>query len=484
MFALFAFPCIHSLPRITRLPRATALRGLACGLALAAGLSTLAGSGAADRQADLAIQPSLLGLYMGFAAGAVTVTSPGATSGATPSAAATSASIAAQSAPYSSADTSAAKKIVMGTDRSREPPPYAPGGDDILNVGEAAPQLARLVSIEPATAGEPGLGARSAAATNAVSNPTGGIPSLMLWLDRTRVALGERVVLHVAAIGAGECKGAGELQGVPDVGTRVVVRPTAPGPHRLAVSCAGEGGHVERAVTLIVPLPVLATSLENQQQIDFDPARLPSVRQLGNSTLEVIETDSSEDLQAPGDFFQEGRSAVFVTGGGTSGAATGATDTTASAYFLARDESGRWVDRTAELLPNPGDRRTCSGPGQAITADFNLDGKPDVYVACQGVPALPGEAPGGCCRQVLFLSQHDGRYRRVETAFSIQARQAEAGDVDGDGLIDIVTIDTTASAARPLLLLGRGDGTFLLGGAHLLPAWVRQAASAPLQGRR
>ena len=123
--------------------------------------------------------------------------------------------------------------------------------------------------------------------------------------------------------------------------------------------------------------------------------------------------------------------------------------------------------------------QTCALP-ISITADFNLDGKPDIYVACQGVPAAspsPADAPPGGCRQVLFLSQVDGPYRRVETAFTLQAPQAEAADVDGDGLIDIVTIDTTAPSERALLLLGRGDGTFTAGSTHLL----LQAGAAGVQ---
>ena len=189
----------------------------------------------------------------------------------------------------------------------------------------------------------------------------------------------------------------------------------------------------------------------------------------------MLEHDATENLWAVGDFFQEGRQAVFVTGGSDRDLAGRSSGATADAYFLARDDAGRWVDRSAELLLDPGERYTCSGPSQAITADFNLDGKPDVYVACQGVPSIsptprpaPAEALPGCCRQVLFLSQFDGTYRRVETAFTLQAAQAEAVDVDGDGLIDIVTIDNTAAREQALLLLGRGDGTFAAGSPHLL----------------
>lgn len=470
---------MFALPTVPRRSRTAALRGLACGLVLAAGLSTLAGGGGAADPPQHDAQP-LPG-------------APHAAGAADAAGAAGAASTAAQlAAPIvvsvDGTGAGPAKALVKATNGPREPPPYAPGGDDVLSVGETPPLLPALGRPEPAATidrspGAPGSTAGGgsfgpapgqASAARAALQP-GGTPHLMLWLDRTRVAVGERAVLHIAAIGATDCRGKAELQGMVQLGTRIVVRPTAPGPHRLGVSCLGAGTRVEKTVTLIVPLPVAASSLENRQRIDFDPTRLPSVRQLGSATLDVLEHDATENLLAAGDFFQEGRQAVFVTGGSDRDLAGRPSGATANVYFLARDEAGRWVDRSAELLPNPGERFTCSDPSQAITADFNLDGKPDVYVACQGVPPIlptprpaPAEALPGCCRQVLFLSQFDGTYRRVETAFTLQAAQAEAMDVDGDGLVDIVTIDNTAAGVRALLLLGRGDGTFAAGSPHLL----------------
>lgn len=463
---------MFALPAAPRRSRCAALRGLACGLVLAAGLSTLAGGGGADYPLQHDSQPLRRAPHAPAEAGAALMAAQAA---------------APMAALIVGSGAGPAKALVKAAGGSRDPPPYAPGGDDVLSVGETPPHLPALARPEPTATTDRSLGAPVSAAGGASFWPApgqataarpaqrpGGTPHLMLWLDRTRVAVGERAVLHIAAIGATDCRGEGELLGMVPLGTRLVVRPTAPGPHRLGVSCRGAGHRVEKAVTLIVPLPVAASSLENRQRLDFDPTRLPSVRQLGSATLEVLEHDATENLLAAGDFFQEGRQAVFVTGGSNRDVVT-APGANANAYFLARDDAGRWVDRSAELLPIPGERFTCSGPSQAITADFNLDGRPDVYVACQGVPpVLPTPRPTtadalpGCCRQILFLSQFDGQYRRVETAFTIQAALAEAADMDGDGLVDIVTIDTSAASERALLLLGRGDGTFAAGSTHLL----------------
>ncbi len=394
--------------------RRAALRGLACGLVLAAGLSTLAGGGGADYPLQQDSQPLRRALHapaeVGAALMAAQVAAPMAAlvvgSGAGP-----------------------AKALVKAAGGPREPPPYAPGGDDVLSVGETPPHPPAPVRPEPTATTDRSLGAPGSAAGGGwfwpvpgqatAAHPAqrpGGTPHLLLWLDRTRVAVGERAVLHIAAIGATDCRGEGELLGMVQLGTRIVVRPTAPGPHQLGVSCQGAGNRVEKAVTLIVPLPVAVSSLENRQRLDFDPARLPSFRQLGSATLDVLENDATENLWAVGDFFQEGRQAVFVTGGSNRDLARAPSGAAANAYFLARAEAGHWVDRSAELLPNPGERFTCSGPSQAITADFNLDGKPDVYVACQSVPpvlptprATNADALPGCCRQVLFLSHHRRR---------------------------------------------------------------------------
>ncbi|OYU91283.1 MAG: hypothetical protein CFE45_23735, partial [Burkholderiales bacterium PBB5] len=171
----------------------------------------------------------------------------------------------------------------------------------------------------------------------------------------------------------------------------------------------------------------------------------PCLRQLGR--LPLTGTDGAGDpVLALGDFLQQGRQAMFVVAAGPAGAAW--------AHVMARDAAGRWTDRSADLL-EPAQRAVCPTAAQAISSDFNRDGLPDVWIACEG-------------RQLLFLSQADGRYRRLETPFSLKAQQAEARDVDGDGWPDVVTLDTSTGAPRTLLLLGRGDGRFDTGPAE---AW-------------
>jgi hypothetical protein len=113
--------------------------------------------------------------------------------------------------------------------------------------------------------------------------------------------------------------------------------------------------------------------------------------------------------------------------------------------FVERDAHDRWHDRSDELLDDD-QRFACPAAAGAVATDFNGDGRPDVFVGCDGP-------------QVLFLSRADGRYARSETAFVLRATAVDTGDADGDGRPDVLLRD----AGRTLVLHGLGDGGFALG---------------------
>lgn len=304
--------------------------------------------------------------------------------------------------------------------------PFAPGGDDILPSSEAPPPYPRAAPAAlPAAA--------SAQAPR-------------LWLERTTVGLGETAVLHLTTADDGlSCQGDGALAGKVVAGHRIEFRATTGGQHRLGVLCTGTGGAVAAELTLTVPLPVALSSSEHLHSPEAGRTGLPRLKQLGLRAAAAAGT-REQDLMVPGDYLQQGRRSLFVVAAGTDG--------DAAAHVMARDGTGRWTDRSADLL-DEAERGVCASAVQAIGSDFNRDGRPDVWVVCEG-------------RQLLFLSQPDGRYRRIETPFALHAVLAEARDVDGDGWPDIVTLDTGSAMPRTLLLLGRGDGRFEAGPAE---AW-------------
>ena len=113
----------------------------------------------------------------------------------------------------------------------------------------------------------------------------------------------------------------------------------------------------------------------------------------------------------------------------------------------------------------------CYGLG-AVTADFDQDGWPDIYVACDQTPSL------------LYRNRHDGTFEERGDAAGVAynadgALQAGMGiavtDYDGDGLLDIAK--TNFSGDRPSLYRNEGGSFFedvseTAGlGRHLLLGW-------------
>lgn len=94
-------------------------------------------------------------------------------------------------------------------------------------------------------------------------------------------------------------------------------------------------------------------------------------------------------------------------------------------------------------------------PRKVIVADFNADLRPDIFVADHGFDAspFPGESPWSILSNIdgtystRYLNQHRGFYH-----------SASAGDLDGDGDIDVFVTGFSL-----LILLNDGNGNFIDG---------------------
>jgi hypothetical protein len=91
----------------------------------------------------------------------------------------------------------------------------------------------------------------------------------------------------------------------------------------------------------------------------------------------------------------------------------------------------------------------------AAAADFDNDGWPDIYVACDSAPSL------------LYRNNHDGTFREVavpagcafdENGGALSGMGVALADYDGDGWLDIVR--TNFSDQVTTLYRNNGDGTF------------------------
>ncbi len=169
------------------------------------------------------------------------------------------------------------------------------------------------------------------------------------------------------------------------------------------LGCGGGGG----GGLIPSPLAVEASSYGNKNSIVFEQTQITGVSGAIPASLSM------------GDFAQEGTYSAFVAVGQQAGAP--------KAFFYRKSGSG-WSE-IAGLIK--GDNSVCTNVIQAVTADFNGDGKPDVYVVCGGISV----------KQVFFMSQSSG-YVRQESDFKLtDAWGAAAGDLDGDGHVDLVLTD-------------------------------------------
>lgn len=142
--------------------------------------------------------------------------------------------------------------------------------------------------------------------------------------------------------------------------------------------------------------------------------------------------------------------------------------------FLRPRPDGSMIDVTRQLL-GPGPLPSVEHPRYFVIADFNHDGRQDLFVAAHGYDAPPhsGEA------NVLLISNPDGTYTDRSSTIPQApdfSHSACAGDINGDGNLDIYVgnIKSGGSVVGPYFLLGNGDGTFVTARSGL-PAKILSA---------
>lgn len=154
---------------------------------------------------------------------------------------------------------------------------------------------------------------------------------------------------------------------------------------------------------------------------------------------------------------------------------------TYSMQILLNDRRGFFVDGTAALFEGPPPR--VQFPRELLVAEFNGDGRPDIFVADHGYDASPG--PG--YQNALVLSTPSGKLRDASSNLPQRSdftHSVAAADVNGDGSVDLYVGNTYTDAQKipPEILLNDGTGRFA-GCGDCLPPLVRSKLTVPWHPR-
>lgn len=168
--------------------------------------------------------------------------------------------------------------------------------------------------------------------------------------------------------------------------------------------------------------------------------------------------------RAYGNFFGDGSLGLFTARTTYNSGLPIAQATESEFVFWHRQLDGSFVRDTTLLSSNAGG---CLHPRKAIVADFNGDGRPDIFVAAHGYDANP--FPGERCRVVL--SQPGGTYAAADAATDVGFfHSAATADVNNDGKVDVIAM--RAGFSTQVVFLNQGNGTFVKEADGRLPAFI------------
>jgi hypothetical protein len=215
----------------------------------------------------------------------------------------------------------------------------------------------------------------------------------------------------------------------------------------------------------LAPLKVYPTSYENKNSIFLDNPKIPSLNDVIGVKPELGEQSFGLRSVAFADFLQDGSySAIavstFFKNVYPSSNSYNWSDSPGKIYIIKKDSAGNWQDITSNLIKDSKQRYICITPGFIQIADFNNDKKPDAYFSCTGPDFKINGVWDDSSLQYMLLSQPDGTYKSLALPIpKMYSHQASAADFDGDGNIDIISVNPRTDE-RPLILYGNGDGTF------------------------
>jgi hypothetical protein len=248
-------------------------------------------------------------------------------------------------------------------------------------------------------------------------------PAISMAFDHAKTALNQTAKLTWSTTDATSCTASGAWSGTQATSGTAAQTATTPGQIVYTLECSGPGGTSKQSATLMVALPVQKSSYEN---------KIAAATAIGAQPIKAAEF-TEDNAVAFADFFQDGTYSM-VSHSLEYNVSDPTTANKLGHIHFWKSEDGKWVDHTANLLA---DNTGCLHARKAVVADFNADGKPDVFFACNGFDAIPfpGERPH------YLLSQSDGSYKNITASTQCACHGAAAVDFNGNGYADVVVTD-------------------------------------------
>ena len=268
------------------------------------------------------------------------------------------------------------------------------------------------------------------------SGTSGSAPTVQISFASAYVAPADSTSLSWTSAGAASCMASGNWTGSKAISGSQIVTAVSAGSFPYTLTCIGPGGTSVATASLAAGL-VLPSSYANKNNASVVPPAIPTGTPNAFGIADFFH-DGSVSLVAHSLVYNVNEPTTY----GNHGQIT----------FYHQGASGNWIDQTSILLSNT---VGCLHPRKVVIADFNQDGRPDVFFACHGIDVTPfsGEQPH------LLLSQANGTYSNVTLPIICYCHGASAADISGDGYPDILVTDNTV-AKTPFFLINNRDGTF------------------------
>ena len=214
--------------------------------------------------------------------------------------------------------------------------------------------------------------------------------------------------------------------------------------------CGGGGGDAPQG---IAPLPpAVAGPLPPVTPLQVSDSSYKNFKSVGLTPQVLPPGFGVHTTRGYADFSRSGRLDLFTASLTYSPTNPVGQATPSRFEFWLKQSDGSFVKDTTMLASSVG----CIHPRKAVVADFNNDGRPDVFVACHGYDAVP--FPGE--RNKIVLSQPGGVYVTQDAAADVGFfHSAAAADLNGDGFFDVVVADAK-DPTSVYAFLNNGSGGF------------------------